>query len=101
MVFEIFKKTGEIHFDHNGIDDYDGDTGYDIHIGIPDIQVQNDVLNMIIRDYFNGKVQKTENEVIKQALDKAFTDLDLYDKVINVYYEDLKDKYEREHNNAN
>lgn len=100
MKFTIFKKTSEIHFDHNGMDDYDGDNGYYDEIEISDMQVHSDIEDIIIGSYFIAYLTQAKHEVLKKILHSLLNDIDCYDKAIETYYEELRCKYEREYNNA-
>ena len=105
MKFTIFHKTSEIHFDHNGIDDYDGDEGYYEDIEIADEEVHRDVVEMIYRDYFNETLSPLDKsefyttiiERTKLMIKLFIDDLDKWDKVIEMYHDELQEKYEAEY----
>lgn len=73
----------------------------DIAIEIDDEEVHRDVEDMIINDYFIADLRASEREVIKTVLHALMGDLDMYDKAIKVYFDELHDKYERKYNHDN
>ena len=106
MKFSIFHKTGEIHFAHNGIDDYDGDEGYYEDINGPDERVHNDIAEMVYSTYIRGGLIKDfeSEEVRKEAVDRLkllFDDIDAWDKLQKEFYDELKDKYTEEYRRGN
>lgn len=94
MTFSIFHKTGEIHFDHNGIDDYDGDEGYYEDIEVDDDDVESDIVDFIIDEYFINQLRSIEREIIKTVFHSIFSELELYDSLKETFYDRLRDKYE-------
>lgn len=106
MTFEIFKKTGEIHFDHNGIDDYDGDTGYDVNIEVGDKEVHDDVVTMIYDDCFKDSISEycrvgyygTLRDKTKEQIKLLLDNLEAWDSTVDMYKDELHDKYEEEYN---
>lgn len=104
MTFSIFHKTGEMHFDHNGIDDYDGDEGYYDDIEITDEQVHNDIAEMVYKAYIRDGLlmKKVPSEVREQLIDRVkllLDDLDIWDKLEEDYRDELQEKYQEEYGN--
>ncbi len=106
MTFTIFKKTGEIHFDHNGFDDHDGDAGVYKDITIPDEKVHDDVVSMIYEERFDDGVfeccsngcYRISRDEIKAQLKQLLDDLDAWDSAVEIYADELREKYEEEYN---
>ncbi len=98
MTFTIFKKTGERHFELGGIDDYDGDVGYEQEINVPDAQVKKTVEDLIITDYFRDIRERENSSQIANAVHKLMGDLDMYDAAIEIYGDELRRQYEEEYN---
>lgn len=102
MTFSIFHKTGEVHFDHNGIDDYDGDEGYYDDIEIADEQVHSDIAEMVYKTYIRDGLlrKKVSEEVRQQMIDRLkllFDDIGCWDKLEEDYKDELQEKYQKEY----
>ncbi len=94
MTITIFKKTGEVHFDHDGVDDYDGDTGEYEEIEVDDEKVHNDAVRMFYEDYFAPLFKGDGSDAVKQLID----DFDAWNSVVEMYADELRHKYEEEYN---
>ncbi len=100
MEFTIFKRTGPIfRRDIFGEMEYDGDKGYDTEIEIPDEEVHDDVEDMILNDYFRSIREPENREQLKGAIHKLLQDMDAHDKAVELYFDELRDKYEEDANN--
>ncbi len=106
MTFTIFQKTGEVHFDHDGFDDYDGDTGGYKEITVPDEEVHDAVVAMIYEEYFDESVSSicrigyysTSRDKMKEQIKQLIDDLDAWDYAVDMYADALREKYEGEYN---
>ncbi len=100
MTFTIFKKTGEIHFYHKGFEDIDGYDGYYEDIEIDDDDVESDIVDFVIDEYFIKQLRFSEREIIKTVLHSIFSELELYDSLKETFYGRLRDKYENKANES-
>lgn len=97
MTFTYFKKTGEIHFEHNGIDDYDGDDGYEFDYEVDDIDVQMAIAEFIYEDYIVSTLPtNTEAQNVINKLWNFISDFDLLETFLNVYHDKLRNMFEQD-----
>lgn len=97
MKFKVFVKTGERHFNHDDIDDYDGDEGYyaDIDVGYED--VKKDLVSIIVDDCYS-KDLNTAHEQLCHVVSKFIDDNGLWDDIIENYHDALQNLYEESEN---
>lgn len=63
-------------------------------IEIPIDDVENAILDFLVRDYFNGsKSGKNFCDIVRNGLDYLITDLNMWDSLEEFYDEDLHDKF--------
>lgn len=106
MTFKVFIKTGERHFDRNGIDDYDGDEGYDKDVEVDAETVHNDVVELVYQDYFArdfAELVEPESKYemrrrVKESIKYFIEAVEAWDAAIDLYYAELNNKYAEEAN---
>lgn len=77
----------------------------DIEIEVPDEEVNRDVVDMIYCDYFHEALVPLDEfeyyanvvDRIKLMIKSSIDDLDIWDEVVEMYYDLLRDKYEKEY----
>ena len=91
MEFTVFHKTGEIHFNHGGYDDYDGDDGYDTEYELSDESCQQFICECIASQYVSKKEQRETWDIICEAVNDLIDAYDLFDKMAEDYYDELQE----------
>lgn len=106
--------TFPIHITHRhvegaGLDneyyEYDEPCDEYIPIEIADEQVHRDVAEMIYRDYFHEAIAPLDEfeyyanvvDRIKLMIKSFIDDSDVWDEVVEMYHDELRDKYEEEY----
>lgn len=100
MTFTYFKKTGEIHFDYNGIDDHDGDEGYYFDYEIDDIDVQMAVAEFICDDYIfpalpGSSLSQNELQEMVCSIWNFISNNELFNTLSDIYSNRLREKFEQ------
>ena len=72
------------------------DCDEDVEIDVDKDEVYNDIVNLICKDYFRGlSIPKTE---LNERIEQFINDLDLWDTLVETYYERLVEMYEEAYN---
>lgn len=89
MIFKKWVKTGEIRYERNGYEDYDGDTGYWVDIDVEPDNV-NKALVKIIIDYYDFP----KNDDMKEKLLPFIEDINQDDSLAELFKDELQDFFE-------
>lgn len=92
---------------HNEYYERDIPCDEDIDIEIPDEEVHKDIVEMIYRDYFHEAIAPLDSlefyatvvDRIKLMIKLMLDDLDCWDTVEKMFYDELRNKYEEEYDN--
>lgn len=97
MEFEVFHKTGEIHFDHNGYDDYDGDEGYETTVDVPEAELLNIMADEYADTMYIRRLEPDAYEVTRKIFKDIVNSFDLFDEMIEAYREVLQEYVQHEY----
>lgn len=90
---------------HNEYYERDEDSDENIEIEIPGEEVHKDIVEMIYRDYFHEAIAPLDSlefyanivDRIRLMIKLMLDDLDVWDAVEKMFYDELRDKYEKEY----
>lgn len=100
MTITVFHKTGEIYFNHNGYEDYDGDEGYETEVDIPDSEVQEKIVELLIEYSVPVTITESERGHLKTVINSLIDGYDLFDKLCEDCADELREWAQRKYGNG-